>query len=297
MLRRFIDLPKLFDLLNSHVLFLPRLKELLNGDPFECYARTDYGSCRQVLESRALKLGHYAPGASAISALSDFEDAFISPRKHFEESLKTLLLPELKKAVWYLERQRFQTEITCTCWYRGDAESDAMWKIYANQLGVAITTTVRRLKHAFTCHTLSGLADSFKLTLAAIKYDDKPDAGEVPPWLIKRTAFDHEKEIRLYCDHEFPQSKGLNLFVKPSKLIQEITVTPFAKEWQYRAIADVLGHLANRGLRRSGHIPIRHSSHMDIPSDEWPLQGPTDILSALIKNSRARKHRSGGQVR
>src|SRR6266851_2833625 len=41
-LRRFIDLPKLFDLLSNRRVIFPPWRKLITGDPFECFAQRTY---------------------------------------------------------------------------------------------------------------------------------------------------------------------------------------------------------------------------------------------------------------
>ena len=56
-LRRFMDLPKLFHMLKNRRLVLPRLKELIQVDPFECRARKCFDHLdRAALELRARQL-------------------------------------------------------------------------------------------------------------------------------------------------------------------------------------------------------------------------------------------------
>src|ERR1043166_875144 len=61
-LLRFIDLPKLFDLLlNSHLVLIP-LAQLMEGDPFECYAKQTYEDLsEEQLRLDLYDLSRYAP--------------------------------------------------------------------------------------------------------------------------------------------------------------------------------------------------------------------------------------------
>jgi hypothetical protein len=53
-LRRFIDLPKLFDLLKNGRLVFPKLWQLIEADPFECFARRKFDQLnRSELEQKA----------------------------------------------------------------------------------------------------------------------------------------------------------------------------------------------------------------------------------------------------
>ena len=88
------------------------------------------------------------------------------------------------------------------------------------------------------------------------------------PWLIKRKAFVHEKEVRLYCDVPFVFGTHLDVEVDISKLIEEIVITPFAATWQISGITGAIEAL----LQEVGasHIKVRQSKHMRAPEIVWP---------------------------
>ncbi len=136
-LRRFIDLPKLFDMLKNRRLVLPRLKELIRGDPFECRAKKSFDHLdRAALELRARELKEYAPESIQYPPRILPPPSFGYSPPQFDSEIQQMTLEALKDAVWYLERERLQWDLVCSCWYRGTVESDAMWRIYAPQLGV-----------------------------------------------------------------------------------------------------------------------------------------------------------------
>lgn len=273
-LRRFVDLPKLLDLLASKTLVLPRLRDMMAGDPFECAARFGFnGWTDPKLKERAKELENWAP----VSARNPFQpkiyvagelrpDALYQSK--FDSDLARMDQAELRDAVWFLEKERIKQRVVCSCWYGGESDSDAMWKIYAAQVGVSIVTTPARLRASVSLSAQETEAPNVKLTLASVQYDDCVECGERKPWLIKRKAFRHESEVRLFCEATHFFGRRLSLQVDLSKLIKEIVITPFAKEWQAKCIETAAKVL----LTQAGapEIPIKRSEHMKEPESAWP---------------------------
>ena len=272
-LLRFIDLPKLLDLLVHEHLMVPKLKLLIAGDPFECSARMTYDHLSR--EKKMDELRHqairYAPRGEMDNA--DFAPVFgfkSEGESKFSARLKEMSDPDLDKALWFCERERLKEELKCCCWYLGTDESDAMWKIYANQFGVAFTTTVERLRSSLRAIRMQKkYAGNSKLVISKVRYDDRKDCGEFKPWLLKRKAFQHENEARLYflSSHSSDQV-GLRLTVDISVLIENIIVSPFAEKWQFLAVKSAIKTiLDSKGITR---IKISQSEHMCPPDCRWP---------------------------
>ena len=210
-IRRYVDLPKLFHLLLSRRLFFPSLGLLRERDPFECaifppgrYSRLS----EPILKIRARDLAEVLPErfwhreGNRRAAIADYL-ALVgkTPRA------------ELEKCVWALEREKLLEQIVCSCWYEGEPESEAMWRLYANQHGVAIETTVKQLKASLK----QGYPDAgdaqpdppFKqcYTVANVKYLEISKASLPPfyrqnPWMLKRASFGLRAR-----DSNFPRSR------------------------------------------------------------------------------------------
>jgi len=268
-LRRFVDLPKLFDLLNNKRLVLPRLKQLIKGDPFECFCQKNYDHLnRPELEKLAKQHEIYAPSeAKGTIYPPEITNIWVKiglqGKPLFDDQIQKMPLEDLKRAVWYLERERLKNELVCCCWYKGSSESDAMWKIYASQLGVFISTSAARMESAMKLMTPKIYANQIELKLAAVHYGNTDGRKRQEPWLIKRKAFVHEKEVRLFCDVPFIFGEQFEIGVDIRKLIKEIVITPFAAPWQVSGIKGAIEILLkNAGASK---IPVRQSSHMNPP--------------------------------
>ena len=216
-LQRFMNLSKLFDLLINKRLVLPDLKELIQGDPFECCAKRSFDHLdRAALELRARQLKEYAP-ESVRYPPRILPPPFLYSPPEFGSDIQQMTLEDLKDAVWYLERERLKGDLVCSCWHKGAVESDAMWKIYAPQLGVSISSSVARMKSGMKMIVPKILAGRAILNLAVVHYDDTAECGNSEPWLIKRKAFTHENEIRLYCDGPYRRGSNFQLEVDLSR--------------------------------------------------------------------------------
>ena len=273
---RFMDLPKLFDLLVNNRLFLTQIRLLMAGDPLECSASKDYtqlGSRALVEQACELKSFARDAGYQEAGSLGSLhgKDSHTAYMRHLQEMDRA----QLEKAVWLLERARLKFHLLCSCWFKGSAESDAMWRLYAHQTGAAITTSVARLKAAkMRCKLPADLVSQTKLTLAKVIYCNKTECGDREPWLIKRKAFAHEKEVRLYCDSPSGVGPGLALEVDVAELVDEIVITPFAEEWQAKAIRAAIEALIGpqcKGRQQDRRPNIRQADQMRPPQVDWPV--------------------------
>ena len=88
--------------------------------------------------------------------------------------------------------------------------------------------------------------------------------------MIKREAFKHEQEVRLYCDKS---PIGLKVEVNLLDFIEKIVITPFAKSWEFVGIKEAIKTL----LKEVGadQIPVEQSSHMRPPEINWPKEQKT----------------------
>ena len=256
---RYMDLPKLFDILANSRLILPMLGKLIGQDPFECSTAKSYHHFSRVkLEAYVMSRSKYAPNRFNPHQLP-------LPDSSFEQYVKSLTQAELSKIAWHLERERLKNDLVCSCWYRGRKESDAMWKIYAKPIGVAVFSSVSRMKAAITSYSIPKIASKdFKLTLARVQYGDASETRKLKPWLIKREAFLHEHEARLTCDCPTVNSPGLELKVDPAVLIEKIVITPFAEDWESEAIIAMIKSSSFPKL------PLVPSDHMRQPKTAWP---------------------------
>lgn len=171
----------------------------------------------------------------------------------YRSLVKSILLDkdqEKAKVIEQYKKKRLSTFISCWAGYE-EKESYAHWKIYSEKYGVAILTTVKKLKEV----TNAKGAELFK-----VRYlDGKSELNFIPReaeeqgklnlfrdynfFVLKRPEYQYENEIRAILsnlDGEYQVIKVADL----SKFIDKIIVSPFAEEWfaqMVRKIADKYG--------------------------------------------------------
>jgi hypothetical protein len=100
------------------------------------------------------------------------------------------------------------------------------------------------------------------------------------PWLVKRQAFVHENEIRLFSELPFERyGNGLRIKVDLEELLEEVVITPFALPWQQKAIINAIETIFKSLNVR---VSVRKSVHMRAPTLNWPTGelGP-ELVAAL----------------
>ena len=152
------------------------------------------------------------------------------------------------------EVQKLRQWVGVNCWHANDYESDAMWKMYGAETGVAIRTTCQGL--------ISSLADNSSVVhIGKVQYVDydtvnvPSEAVEkyiLPLFLCKRKHFEHEREVRALT-HDIPREKvqidlskpvwddGKPYTVDLNHLIDVVVVSPLAQPWFIELVTSVAG--------------------------------------------------------
>lgn len=189
--------------------------------------------------------------------------------------------------------------VMCSCWHRGDQEAMGMWGRYdLRNSGIAIKTTMQRLKNSFT-HK-----EDVDVHIGKVLYKEHQDI-KVPknireihtiylPFFYKRTAFKFENEARVIIDaspyikeHFFRvkegfslSRKGFNLPVllkkledteidicsKPGQhlqvnlsiLVDEVIISPYAEKWITETVESVVCQYGYK-------FPVDRSNLLDPP--------------------------------
>ena len=166
-----------------------------------------------------------------------------------------------------------------SCWHANQTESAAMWELYgASKYTVAIRTTVDGLRRAFRSQ------DEYAITIGDVKYVDfdsgkneideedmenirsvhSGNADSVGLTLLKREEFEHEKEVRCVVldgtiqnwleqntNHSPKQNIESPVYVPVNvdELVEEIRLSPGAKDWFIKTAVDAVEN--NRNTRFS----------------------------------------------
>jgi hypothetical protein len=145
------------------------------------------------------------------------------------------------------------------CWHLNEAESDAMWKLYAGHgQSIAIRSTVKRLKESFRdCPDAVFLG-----TIEYIDYDAEPPVwtNSLKPLVHKRLSFAHERELRAVVVKEAPtECRGILVNVTIPTLIETVFVSPQSPEWFVQLVEAVLKKYD------FGEVPVTSSRLDDDP--------------------------------
>ena len=135
----------------------------------------------------------------------------------------------------------FHQELFAQSWSLVD-ESDAMWRIYSpNRNGLRLQSSVAKfslidgVKRSYLGEVVYFETVQELLTLAKSRRSSFHEA------LFKRTAFQHEREVRLLTHAQFleefePGSTHISLSLDPSAFIEGIAIDPRAEDWYVAAI-------------------------------------------------------------
>jgi hypothetical protein len=153
------------------------------------------------------------------------------------------------------------TDVVVNCWHANTHESVAMWKLYTScGDGVAIQTTVRRLKKAVE-------REPFPIHMGSVQYldyerDTIDGFNTLSPLLCKRKSFAHECEVRAFIP--FPAARqlevmartqhvqlgmtvavprlqqGISIGVDLKELVQRVVVSPTYPSWSLGVLNDIL---------------------------------------------------------
>jgi len=104
-----------------------------------------------------------------------------------------------------------------SCWHRAAYESDAMWKLYADEhKGIAICTTPERMRAAFKPFRLKPEYGIEDLWAGPVQYVDLTQvrmsgAGMLDRFFFKHRAFEWEREFRLAISVRMAEEFGFHV--------------------------------------------------------------------------------------
>lgn len=230
---RYMDLTKFLDLILNQTIYLRRIDEF--EDPYE-------GFISEAYENELAK--RYK---------SIQEDYLI------ENSIRDSLHSQHLQALKLMPKYAY-----ASCWYLGDIESAAMWKLYGGTKNcVAICTTIYDLQVAFD---ESDDDDLGIMHLRPVRYVGESSPVDTQsylrPMFEKRSSFLHENEFRaLYLlrqgyvnlqtpnSHNLPRvdevknEKGKKFEIDVHKLIKQIVISPTA-DLYFHSIVEKIVELA-----------------------------------------------------
>lgn len=218
---RYSNLPKLLSLLTSKKLYLPSLRSLQREDPFEGYP---------LIRARRL--------ARQLSQDSDFADRFFHQLYPTQPTVTDSAFR--RQFISLLNGKAFELHDTCfvSCWHGRQHESAALWRLYSQEYGVAIRSSVKKLAE--------NILAKGNAILGSVRYTDY-ESGDIDltnalvPVFTKQISYEHEHEVRLLVElnNTDKTKSGILLDCEPQLLIEEIVVSPYAEQWIANIISDV----------------------------------------------------------
>jgi hypothetical protein len=251
---RYLSLDKLIDLLSTGELFFAPLASFIESDPFEGYFPA------VAMEAHA---GILRPAIQHVeSTISKIERRNKKTNQRTPKDLAKLRqkFNNLKAAPAILF-QAMNQSIAINCWHANSGESEAMWRLYAdNGKAVAIETDVDALKQSIESRDSAHVVDVFRVKYLdffnkTLKPEDCAVDGHLTP-LLKRVSYQHECEVRAFIGprfSDFPSKKFLDIdycknYWKPlpvrlpvdtSILAKRVHVSPYSKQPFERSVARV----------------------------------------------------------
>ncbi len=176
------------------------------------------------------------------------------------------------------------------CWTLHQA-SDAMWRIYSlHQNGLRVRTTIRKLAESLVAAQRSlpevkccvgkvqYLSDKALMHIANTTFDDSGIGIEeiFRSLLVKRTAFIHEKEVRVIYQELDDNAFSCDLYrypVDPHQLIDQIMIDPRRSYEEFKMIKEII--LKTTGFKGEIKRSLLYTLPKDITLDV------TDILEQI----------------
>jgi hypothetical protein len=237
--------------------------ETLSPPPANCtlWRYMDLAKFLSLLESRSL---HF-PRADQFQ--DPYEGAWSRAGiRLFRESATSSGLPEGAVDQFIGHADDFRRQMYISCWFMGEHESAAMWKLYLQSPeGVAIKTDVDTLVEGLEQSPLTARTTMVKY----VDYDTTPIpfGNLLFPFVHKRLSFSHEAELRAIIWAEEASNRpqiatdatAVMIGVAPEQLIKAVHVSPTAPRWFGALIEQVV-------KRYSLALPVVRSSLYDRPS-------------------------------
>lgn len=226
---RYLPLDKFIDLVDSRELHFAPLTSYETSDPFEGYLpHVAMDALASV--SRMARDQH----RNYIEALAKMMPAEMRP-----ELLRTLGQADTHVPTMKAVYKNIAACMTVNCWYKSEHESEGMWGLYSKS-GVAIRTSIGAVKGA-----LAADAQDHVIHAGSVKYVDFANSSLVPKdcvtadghliGMIKRVAYEHENEVRLFISparepgNLEPQlPTPIRVSVDVDTLLEAVVVSPFA---------------------------------------------------------------------
>lgn len=245
---RYIDLHRLIDLLNNKHLYFTRFDNFEDG--------------LEGLTGKGIGLKVFTQGNPITKD---------NINKSFDEEIQLKLIKDDKN-----RRQLYLDTLTgsqqtqfANCWFLGDRESLAMWKLYSKNDGVAIKFNARQLINTVIATAKSYTKTDFKiLYLGPVKYKNIWPFDPYEKFdgkfngLKKDKSYIHENEFRFVVVVPSEKKGEYKNFILPigelSAYDLKIITNPFMKKWEVENLKKLLSKYELDQLLMSSKMEIRN---------------------------------------
>jgi len=149
-------------------------------------------------------------------------------------------------------------QLFVSCWHASDTESEAMWQLYSDkQKGIAIVTDLNKLRYC--------LPEEVELDHVTYVDYESENIVSAPLYMYKRTAFEHEKEIRAVIKNVNSDSSGVGVDIDTNQLITRLIVSPLAQEWFFDVVRSIC-------VKYECSFDVVKSSLSEPPTFPWSQQ-------------------------
>ena len=202
--------------------------------------------------SRSDLLGDSFEGSTTLKSKIQSEEFFyslLSDGKNLEKVNK--VIAHMSKVINFN-----RTHMFINSWHMSDHESEAMWRIYGTDFGIAVISSLDRIKSNIHWYE-NFYAGRVKYTNYETDIIDWGNAFS--PFLHKRRSFEYEKEFRIVIEHEREKisdyaAEGAMLtfeefqritptgILTPAnidELISVVHVSPSSPDWYFETVKEV----------------------------------------------------------
>lgn len=123
-------------------------------------------------------------------------------------------------------------QLFVSCWHASDNESEAMWQLYSDKhKGIAIVSDIDILRN--------NMPENIELDYVTYVDYEAESIPRAPLYMYKRSAFEHEKEVRAVIRNDSCKNIGIALNINTNELIKNVVVSPLAQDWFFDVVKSI----------------------------------------------------------
>jgi len=149
-------------------------------------------------------------------------------------------------------------QLFVSCWHASDNESEAMWQLYSDKhKGIAIISDIDLLRNS--------MSENIELDYVTYVDYEAESIPSAPLYMYKRSAFEHEKEVRAVIRDDTCESSGISVNINTNGLVKNVVVSPLAQEWFFEVVKSIC-------VKYNCSFEVSNSSLSAAPVFPWTQQ-------------------------